>query len=282
MNKTNRGRLYIVPTPIGNLADVTYRAVEILRSVSLIGAEDTRHSKILLNHYALKTPMISCHKFNEKSRIDIILSNLKSGKDVALISDAGTPGISDPAAIIIRTAIRDGFTVETLPGATAFVPALVASGFPCQRFYFIGFLPDKKTEREKLLSGISRFEDTLIFYEAPHRLDRFFSFLFAEFGNREVAIARELTKIHEEILRTDLREIVENPDRIIHKGEFVIIVKGYVPGNITKQKIQKMIKSELKKDLSTKEIANSISQKTSVSRNMIYKMVLEISRKENI
>ncbi|MCD6176394.1 MAG: 16S rRNA (cytidine(1402)-2'-O)-methyltransferase, partial [Candidatus Cloacimonetes bacterium] len=166
---SKKGILFIVPTPIGNLADITFRAVDVLKKVSLIGAEDTRNSKKLLNHYNIETPMISYHKFNERKRVDQLLDKLQNGEDIAIISDAGTPGISDPSSIIIKEAIANDLKVEVLPGATAFIPAIIASGLNCERFQFIGFLPEKNKTRDILLESIKKNENTLIFYEAPHK-----------------------------------------------------------------------------------------------------------------
>ena len=149
---------------------MTYRAVEVLRQVTLIGAEDTRTSRILLEHYDIKTPTVSCHKFNERARVDEFIEKLKKGEDIALISDAGTPGISDPSSILIQEVIEQGIEVTTLPGATALIPALISSGLPTEKFYFIGFLPEKNSERRDLLNKIESIEDTLILFEAPHRL----------------------------------------------------------------------------------------------------------------
>ncbi len=274
MKKT--GILYIVPTPIGNLADMTFRAIEVLKNVALIGAEDTRTSAKLLSHYQIKTPMISYHKFNERSRVEKILDKLKNGEDVAIISDAGTPGISDPASIIIKAAIENNIKVETLPGATAFIPALVSSGLGSERFYFAGFLPQKKSEKENLLKELINFKDTLIFYEAPHRLHKFLSNLKEAFGNRKIVIARELSKLYETLYRTTIDEVLENPEMITLKGEFVIIVEGAQEKEYSNAELTEMLKAELGKGKSKKEAIKKVMGKTGVSKNRIYDLALKL------
>ena len=278
MKKT--GILYIVPTPIGNLADMTFRAVEILKNVALIGAEDTRTSAKLLKHYHIETPMTSYHKFNERSRVEKFLDKLKKGEDVAIISDAGTPGISDPASIIIKAAIENNIKVETLPGATAFIPALVSSGFNTERFYFTGFLPEKKSEKDNLLRELVNIKDTLIFYEAPHRLLKFFSSLKETFGNRKIVITRELSKLYETYYRTTIDEVLTNPDMITLKGEFVIVVEGAQEKEYSDTELTEMLKTEIEKDKSKKDAIKKVQELTRESKNKIYSLVLKL--KENL
>jgi 16S rRNA (cytidine1402-2'-O)-methyltransferase len=273
------GILYIVPTPIGNLADMTFRAVEILKNVALIGAEDTRTSAKLLKHYQIKTPMISYHKFNERSRVEKFLDKLKNGEDVAIISDAGTPGISDPASIIIKAAIENNIKVETLPGATAFIPALVSSGFSTERFYYTGFLPEKKSEKDSLLKKLKDIKGPIIFYEAPHRLFKFLSGLKDVFGNRNIVIARELSKLYETYYRTTIDEVLANPDMITLKGEFVIIVEGAQEKEYSNEELTEMLKTELNKGKSKKDAIKKVQELTGVSKNKIYSLALEL--KEN-
>lgn len=270
------GILYIVPTPIGNLADMTFRAVEVLKNVALIGAEDTRTSAKLLKHYQIQTPMFSYHKFNERSRVGKVLDKLKNGEDVAIISDAGTPGISDPASIIIKTAIENNITVETLPGATAFIPALISSGFNCERFYFAGFLPEKKSEKDNLLKELINIKDPLIFYEAPHRLQKFFSSLKKVFGNRKIVIAREISKLYETYYRTTIDEVLTDPDMITLKGEFVIIVEGAQEKEYSDAELAEMLQAELDKGESRKDAIKKVQELTGESKNRIYDLSLKL------
>ncbi len=220
------GKLYVVPTPVGNLEDMTFRAIRILKEVDLILAEDTRTSGILLKHFEIKRPMLSHHKFNEHKTVESVVNRMKAGETVALISDAGTPGISDPGFLVVRECVRNGIEVQCLPGATAFVPALVASGLPNNKFCFEGFLPQKKGRqtRLKLLAEESR---TMVFYESPHRLLKSLM-QFADFfgSERLAAVVREISKIHEETVRGTLAELVEHFTKNEPRGEIVIIVGG--------------------------------------------------------
>lgn len=219
-------KLYIVPTPIGNLEDITLRAIKILKSVDLILAEDTRSSAVLLKHLEIKTHMESHHKYNEHAAVERVVQKILSGAEVALISDAGTPGISDPGFLLVREAIKGGVTVETLPGATAFVPALINSGFPCDRFCFEGFLPLKKG-RQKRLSQLKDEERTLIFYESPYRIRKTLEQMIPHFGaDREASLSRELSKIYEETIRGTLSELEAYCAAKEPKGEMVLVVKG--------------------------------------------------------
>ena len=270
------GILYIVPTPIGNLADMTFRAVEILKNVGMIGAEDTRNSAKLLKHYHIETPMTSYHKFNERSRVGKFLGKLKNGEDVAIISDAGTPCISDPALIIIKAAVENDIKVETLPGATAFIPALVSSGFNTERFYFTGFLPEKKSEKDNLLRELVNIKDTLIFYEAPHRLIKFLSGLKEVFGNRKIVIARELSKLYETYYRTTIDEVLANPDMITLKGEFVIIVEGAQKKEHSDAELTEMLQTELDKGESKKNAVKKVVERSKVPKNRIYDIALKL------
>ncbi len=270
------GILYIVPTPVGNLADMSFRAVEVLKSISIIGAEDTRTSAKLLKHYQISTPMTSYHKFNERSRVEKFLDKLKNGEDVAIISDAGTPGISDPALIIIKAAIKNDIKVETLPGATAFIPALVSSGLNCERLYFAGFLPEKKSEKDNLLKELINIKDTLIFYEAQHRLIKFISSLKEAFGNRKIVIARELSKLYETYYRTTIDEVLANPDMITLKGEFVIIVEGAQEKEYSDAELAEMLQTELDKGESKKNAVKNVVERSRVSKNRIYDIALKL------
>lgn len=219
-------KLYLVPTPIGNLQDFTYRAVEVLNTVDLILAEDTRTSSKLLKHYNISKPLTAFHQHNEHKSLDKIIDKLNSGSTIALVSDAGTPGISDPGFLLVRACVENNIDVECLPGATAFVPALVSSGFPCDKFVFEGFLPHKKGRqtRLKLLQEENR---TTVFYESPHRLLKTLQQFKEYFGDeRKIAVCRELTKIHEEVIRGTAEELINYYNANTLKGEIVIIVEG--------------------------------------------------------
>lgn len=222
----NPTQLYLVPTPIGNLGDITLRALEVLKSVDIVLAEDTRNSGQLLKHLQIKKPMMSFHAFNEHKTVHSIIDRLKSGTQMALISDAGTPGISDPGYLLVREALEHDISIETLPGATAFVPALVNSGLPCDRFVFEGFLPPKKG-RQTRLDQLQDETRTIIFYESPHRLIKTLLQFEEAFGSDRLAsVSRELTKLYEETQNGTLQELSEYfKDKKI-KGEIVIIVAG--------------------------------------------------------
>jgi 16S rRNA (cytidine1402-2'-O)-methyltransferase len=219
-------KLFLVPTPIGNLRDITFRAVEVLGSVDLILAEDTRQARKLLNHYNILTPVQSHHMFNEHKSVEAVCSKILSGTTVALISDAGTPGISDPGFLLVRTCLEKEIAVETLPGPSALIPALVNSGLPCERFCFEGFLPPKKG-RNKRLSGLSDEQRTMIFYESPYRLTRTLEDMSAYFGpEREACVSRELTKVFEENIRGTLSFLSDHYKKHAPKGEIAIVVAG--------------------------------------------------------
>ncbi len=220
------GRLYVVPTPVGNLKDITLRAIDILREAGLILAEDTRKTSILLNHYSISKPVRSYHKFNEHKILSSLTEQLLGAETIALVSDAGTPGISDPGFLLVRECIRLGIEVECLPGPTAFIPALINSGFPCDRFIFEGFLPQKKG-RQKRLEELKDEKRTLIFYESPFRLVKTLGQFSMAFGTgREVSVSREISKIHEETVRGPLDEVISYFEDKGVKGEFVIVLKG--------------------------------------------------------
>ncbi|HEY5745699.1 MAG TPA: 16S rRNA (cytidine(1402)-2'-O)-methyltransferase [Chryseolinea sp.] len=219
--------LYIVPTPIGNLADITLRALDILKSVDLILAEDTRTSGFLLKHYAISKPLQSFHNFNEHKVVNLFIQRMEKGEVMALVSDAGTPGISDPGFLIIRACLQAGLKVECLPGATAFVPALVKSGLPCDRFVFEGFLPVKKG-RQTLLTALAKEERTMIFYESPYRLVKTLEHFREYFGSqRKASVSRELSKMFEETVNGTLEEITLHFQSKEVKGEIVMVVAGY-------------------------------------------------------
>ncbi len=219
-------KLYLVPTPIGNLGDITLRALDVLKEVDLILAEDTRKSAFLLKHFQISKALHSHHKFNEHRSIESLIQRLKGGTDIALITDAGTPGISDPGFLLVRACIEEEISVESLPGPTAFVPALVNSGLPCEKFVFEGFLPQKKG-RQKRFNELSGEKRTMVFYESPYRLVKTLTQMAEHFGqDRKGSVSRELTKVHEETRRGTLSELAEYFSRGSVKGEIVIVVEG--------------------------------------------------------
>ena len=220
------GKLYVVPTPVGNLEDMTLRAIRVLKEVDLILAEDTRTSGILLKHFEIKNALQSYHKFNEHQVLESIITRLKAGENIALISDAGTPGITDPGFLVVRECVRNGIEVQCLPGATAFVPALVASGLPDERFCFEGFLPQKKGRMTRL-NSLAEETRTMIFYESPYRLVKTLTQFAELFGEeRQVSVCREISKIHEESVRGTLAEVIAHFTVAEPKGEIVIILAG--------------------------------------------------------
>lgn len=219
-------KLYIVPTPIGNLEDITLRAIRILKESEIILSEDTRTSGFLLKQFDVKAPLWSHHKFNEHRTVEQIAERIANGQTISLISDAGTPGISDPGFLLIRTCIEKGVEVECLPGATAFVPALVASGIPCDRFIFEGFLPQKKG-RNKRIEALKDEERAIVFYESPFRLIKLLQQLAEHLGDdRKASVSRELTKLHEETIRGTLNELITHFEKKGVKGEIVVVVEG--------------------------------------------------------
>lgn len=225
-DNTASGRLFLVPTPIGNLEDITVRAKRILGEVHAVIAEDTRVSGRLLQHYCISRPLISFHAHNEHRMTDQLVARMAQGERFALVSDAGTPAISDPGFLLVRAAVKEGIAVECLPGATAFVPALVNSGLPCDRFVFEGFLPVKKGRRTRM-EGLREEPRTMVFYESPHRIVRTLHELAEVFGTeRQASISREISKLHEETVRGTLPELAEHFEAHPPKGEFVLCVAG--------------------------------------------------------
>lgn len=220
------GTLYLVPTPVGNLEDMTFRAIKVLKEADLILAEDTRTSGNLLKHFEIKNAMLSYHKFNEHQTVDRVVERLRAGETVAVVSDAGTPGISDPGFLVAREAAKAGVEVITLPGATAFVPALVSSGLPCDKFCFEGFLPQKKG-RQTRLNALAEETRTIIFYESPHRVVKTLTQFAEVFGpERPVSVCREISKLHEESVRGTVQEVLQHFTENEPRGEFVIVLGG--------------------------------------------------------
>jgi len=219
-------KLFLVPTPVGNLGDMTYRGVEVLKSVDLVLAEDTRTSRVLLQHYGIDTPLQSYHIFNEHQTVAQLVERLLSGTTIAVVTDAGTPGISDPGFLLVREAVKAGVEVECLPGATAFVPALIDSGLPCDRFVFLGFLPHKKG-RQTALQALADEERTMVIYESPYRLVKLLTELAATVGEeRQVSVSREISKLHAETARGILAEVLAHFQQKEVKGEIVVVLAG--------------------------------------------------------
>lgn len=218
----------MVATPIGNLEDVTHRALRILSEVDLIAAEDTRRTKKLLDHYQISTPQTSYHKFNIKAKTDYLIKLIKEGQKIALVSDAGMPGISDPGYELIREAVGQGIRITPIPGPSAVITALAVSGLPTDKFIFLGFLPKKPGKRRKALKELIDFEGTIVLYESPYRLVKCLQDILATLGDRKVAAARELTKIYEEVVRGKASEVLEKFDKKAPKGEVVVLIEGCV------------------------------------------------------
>ena len=274
------GTLYLVATPIGNLDDITLRALKVLKEGDLIAAEDTRHTLGLLNHFEISKPLISYYKQIEKSKSDVLIPKLLEGKNIAVVSDAGTPGISDPGEEIVKQAIENGIKVVPIPGACAFVNAIIASGMPTNEFEFIGFLSANKKERKEKIEEIEYDTRTLVFYEAPHKLQATLETMLEVLGDRKVVLARELTKIHEEYIRGSLSTVLEQIVDI--KGEFVIILEG---NSVSKQELEKNNLNEKSLEehytfyktqgLDKKEIIKRIAKDRGVNKNEIYQYFLE-------
>lgn len=270
------GKLYICATPIGNLEDITLRTLRILKEVHMIACEDTRHSLKLLNHYEIKKPLISYHEHNVMERGPQLIDYMKEGKDIALISDAGMPGISDPGEDLIRLAIQEHMQVVVLPGPTASITALVSSGLPTDKFVFEGFLPSKKKDRISMLENLKSERRTMIIYESPHRIKESLKDMEDILGDRKTAIGRELTKHYEEIFRGHISDALERFSSGTVKGEFVIIIQG----NSEEEKIEINIEEELRrlieKGLSKKEAIKEIVSEHKLPKNLVYAESLKL------
>ncbi len=271
------GTLYIVSTPIGNLEDITLRALRILKESDLIAAEDTRRSRKLLTHFDIKTPMISYWGAKEKVKAEEVLGHLFNDKDVALISDAGTPGISDPGAVLVRRALEESLDVVPIPGPSAMAAALSISGLPTESFTFIGFLPPKTSQRKKFLNEIAIKRETLIFYEAPHRILDTLVDMEDVFGaDRKAAIARELTKLHEEVLRGTLLSILDDMENTTVAGEFVVVVEGRTESEpVSEDEVMAEMRSLMRSGFSRKDAARKISSTYGLSKKKLYDRSLE-------
>ena len=267
------GTLYVVATPIGNLEDITLRAIRILKEADLIAAEDTRHTLKLLNHLEISKPLISYHRHNEDVKSDVLIEKLQEGKNIALVSDAGTPGICDPGEEVIKKAIEENIDVIPIPGACAFVNALIASGLNTKEFIFLGFLPLNKKLRKEKLEEINKSDKTIIIYEAPHKMKNTLIDLKEILKNRKIVLARELTKIHEEFIRKDIDELLENIDNL--KGEMILIIEG-IEDKVEEESELNLLTLEehynyyKNKGFEKKEIIKRIAKDRNVNKNEIY------------
>lgn len=264
--------LYLVPTPIGNFDDMTFRSIEILKNVDIILCEDTRNTKVLCSHFDITTPLMAYHIFNENDKCEDIIKLLNEGKKIALVSDAGLPSISDPGYLITREALANGFEVSALPGASAGITALVASGLPCDKFYFYGFLDHKKSQKKKEITNLVDLDTTVIFYESPHRIQETIEVMYEVYKDRNIVIARELTKKFEEYVRGNIKDIVKMD--ITLKGEFVIIVEGAKKESIALDLNEKSVKEhfEYYKTLGNTDMdaMKLVAKDRGVSKSVIY------------
>ena len=272
----NKPLLYLIATPIGNLSELSPRALETIKEMDFIAAEDTRHSGELLASFGIKKPMISCHEHNEEEASDRIVSFLEEGKKVAYMSDAGYPAISDPGQRLVKRLLAEGIKVSTISGANAALNALAASGLDSRHFYFHGFLPVKEGERKQELSSLAEKKETMIFYEAPHRIGKTLKDLYSAFGEREATLARELTKTHEELIHGSLKELSElDPETL--KGEMVIIVEGSKneAASMSLEEALSLVKEKVKEGVKAKDAAKEIAEEFGLSKNKIYSLYLQ-------
>lgn len=275
------GKLYICPTPIGNLEDITYRTLRILNEVDLIAAEDTRHSLQLLNHFDISKPLTSYHEHNKDSKGGYLITKLLEGENIALISDAGMPGISDPGQDIISEAIENNIEIEVLPGATAFVTALVGSGMDTHKFVFEGFLDRDKKLRRKRLEEIKNEKRTIIFYESPHRLKETLKDMLKYLGNRKIAVNRELTKKYQEIIREDIETVIEILNNREVKGEFVLIVEGFSGeveeiGKYDDLNEREYVIQLMEEGINKKDAIKIVCKDRKLKKDIVYKQVLDL------
>jgi len=273
------GTLYIVATPIGNLEDITFRAVKILKNVDTIAAEDTRHSKKLMNHYGIDTRLISCHEHNEESKTAYFISRLKEGLDIALISDAGTPSISDPGYKLVRAVAKENINVIPIPGCSAAIAGLSVSGLPTDSFLFLGFLPKKQQKQRQTLEAVKNQTATLIIYESPKRVKILIGNIIKTMGDRKACLAREITKLHEEYIRGPLSEILQKlNEKETIKGECSIFVEGGFEGKtIDENELKRIILSRLSDtDLGTSKLSRQISKEYNLSKKYVYEKILKL------
>lgn len=272
MEEIKKGHLYIVATPIGNLEDITLRAINILKNVDIIAAEDTRHTLKLLNHFEISKPLISYHRHNEDTKTEVLIKELINGKKIALVSDAGTPGICDPGEEIIKECIEQNIEVIPIPGACAMINALICSGISTKEFIFIGFLPLNKKLRKEKLEEIQKANKTLILYEAPHKLESTLKDLKPILEDRKIVLAREITKIHEEFIRGDIDFLIEKSKEI--KGEIVLIIEANnkkEENKLLDLSLEEHYKYYENQGLEKKEIIKKIAKDRNVNKNEIYK-----------
>ncbi|TQQ84027.1 16S rRNA (cytidine(1402)-2'-O)-methyltransferase [Peptacetobacter hominis] len=275
------GKLYICPTPIGNLEDITYRTLRVLNEADLIAAEDTRHSLQLLNHFDISKPLTSYHEHNKDSKGGYLISKLLEGETIALISDAGMPGISDPGADIVKEAIENNIEIEVLPGATAFATALVGSGLDTNKFVFEGFLDRDKKLRRRRLEEICEERRTLIFYESPHRLKETLKDMLKYLGNRKIAVNRELTKKYQEIIREDIETVIEIFGNREIRGEFVLVVEGFSGETSQKNEYDSLNEREyviklMDQGMSKKDAIKAVCKDRKLKKDIVYKQVLDL------
>lgn len=276
------GKIYLVPTPIGNLKDITLRALEVLESCDIVAAEDTRQSLKLLNHFNIKKPLISYHQHNEETKSEELIRRANMGEVIAVVSDAGSPGISDPGAVIVRKCIDQGVEFEVLPGAVALTTALIYSGLDTTKFLFRGFLPRENKDKIKVIEDIKEAKETLIFYEAPHRLLQTLGFLKDKLGDRRAAIGRELTKLHEEILRGTLGELILHYEELSPRGEYVVLVEGKSMEAIKEEQealwkdltIEQHIERYIEEGLSKKDAIKKVAKDRSMQKSEVYKYTI--------
>ncbi len=268
------GALYVVGTPIGNLKDITLHALEVLKSCDLIACEDTRHTKVLLDKYSISTATTSYHKFNIRAKTSYLINQLKLGKSVALVSDAGMPGISDPGAELIREALNEKIKVEVVPGPSAAVAALSVSGLDSGRFVFEGFLPSKTGERKARLEELAGEERTIIFYEAPHRIAAALADIRDVLGERKTAVVKELTKVHEEIIKGTVSKLIEKFSISKPKGEFVVIIEGSKSNKVFFENPELLVEDMVKAGLPRSEAVRITSRRLGVSKNELYRSTI--------
>lgn len=276
------GKLYLVATPIGNLEDITFRAINVLKEVDLIAAEDTRHTLKLLNHYEISKPLISYHRHNEDAKSDVLISKLLDGQNVAIVTDAGTPGISDPGEEIVKEAIENNIEVVPIPGACALINALIASGLNTKEFAFYGFLPLNKKNRNSVFDRIKKEDKTVILYEAPHKLIKTLEDILEIVGDVSCVLAKELTKIHEEFIRDNISEVIKNlNEKDSIKGEYIILLdltnntNNDVEDDVIEKSIEEQYEFYKNQGMLKKDIIKQIAKNKNVHKNEIYKLFID-------
>ena len=275
---SSKGTLYVVATPIGNLEDITLRALRTLKEVDLIAAEDTRHTRKLLTHFGISTPLLSYYKEKEQERTAVIINKLQEGQNVALVSDAGTPGISDPGSILVQNAVAENIRIEPIPGPSSLTAALSVAGIHDNTFVFIGFAPSRKKQRQDLLLSLSQEKKHMVFFEAPHRLQSFLQDCFTILGDRKLLWCRELTKMHEELTRDNIGSILSSLEDKKTKGESVLIISGAEDEpQISETEIKELlIAYEKSGKLSLKDAVQMITKAHNLSRSVVYRLALKI------